>query len=240
MVISGGYATDIGIKRKVNQDSVVYRTYKKKNEFFTILAVCDGIGGLQMGEVASSLITQQISLWFDAVISWMDFENTEGDILYAHLKDASEAWNNSVWEYCLKNNVKTGSTMSLLMIFGDRYYFIQVGDSRIYIFKNNELRQITVDACTSRIKNGKMKTYLNNYMGMREELWFTSGTGQIENNDMFVVCTDGFYHNLLLQDIMNVAVLKRVDYNNECSRLIDTMIRRGETDNISLGIVSCR
>ncbi|MCM1468145.1 MAG: serine/threonine-protein phosphatase [Alistipes sp.] len=240
MVINGGYATNIGIKRAVNQDSVIYRSFKKKDFNFVVMAVCDGVGGLQLGEVASALITEQISQWFDTVLSWIDFKNTSGDTLYAHLKDAAECWNNSVWGYCMKYNVKIGSTMSLLMIYGDKYYFLQVGDSRIYLYRKNELYQITVDACTSRIKNGKMKSYLDNYMGMREELWFTSGTGLIEINDLFIVCSDGFYHHLSLDDIMELCSLKKIRYDKECDRLVNCMIERGETDNISVGIVMCK
>ena len=55
--------------------------------------------------------------------------------------------------------------MSLFMLVRNYYFIIQVGDSRVYLYREKRLHQLTVDASTTKLKNGRMKQYLNNYLG---------------------------------------------------------------------------
>lgn len=63
--------------------------------------------------------------------------------------------------------------MSLFMLVRNYYFIIQVGDSRVYLYREKRLHQLTVDASTTKLKNGRMKQYLNNYLGKSDELWFS-------------------------------------------------------------------
>lgn len=231
--------TCTGNVREENQDAVVLRTKEQKGQYFCVLAVCDGIGGLEHGELASGIAVQAINEWFDFVSGWIDFDNMEEAVLYAHLKDLAEECNTQVRECQLEKNIRTGSTMSLLMIFRKKYYIIQVGDSRAYRYRKNELEQLTVDASVSRLRNGVMKNYLDNYLGKQDGLWFTEKSGTVEGEDIFLVCSDGFYHNLLTADIAEVEkkMKKPEQITKVCEQLIKKMLFRGEKDNITLGMI---
>jgi serine/threonine protein phosphatase PrpC len=239
MKLSGGCVTYIGNTRKVNQDAIIYRTISSGKNSFSLLAVCDGIGGLEHGEIASDIVAQSIGRWYEEVSEWLDIDSVEPDVLYAHLKDAAEAWNAAVCDYRSARQINTGTTMSLLMIIRKYYYIIQVGDSRVYCYQDGVLNQLTVDASVTRLKDGRMKTYLDNFMGKTEELWFTSYNGIIRPGDLFLVCSDGFYHRLQDKDVemlrQSARTPKKIE--EECGTLIDTMMERGETDNISVGII---
>ncbi|MCD7836423.1 MAG: serine/threonine-protein phosphatase [Lachnospiraceae bacterium] len=239
MEFIGGCSSYIGAVRDVNQDAVVYRSAGRGEKSFIVLAVCDGIGGLEHGELASSMVNSEIDKWYDEVLGWIDIVTVEPAVLYAHLKDAAENWNRTICDYKEKEHIATGTTMSLLMIIRDCYYIIQVGDSRIYLYSGGGLNQLTFDASVSRLKNGRMKTYLDNFMGKNRELRFTSVQGSIKEGDLFVVCSDGLYHRLLREDIENIydALLEPKKVGGVCDNLINTMVERGETDNISVGIV---
>lgn len=235
-----GCTTCIGNTRAVNQDAILLRSSIKGGHFFTVLAVCDGIGGLEKGEAASALVTQKINEWYDGVIQWMDIESMSPEVLNAHLKDAAEIWNGAVCEYRDLYRINTGTTMSLLMILRERFYIVQVGDSRVYRYRSNQLEQLTVDASIAKIKNGRMKSYLDNFMGKSRELWFTSAEGIVENGDLFLVCSDGLYHYLRREDISEIygEIRDHKKANAACRKLTDQMMARGETDNISVGILA--
>lgn len=240
MRLNGGSATCVGNVREINQDAIVFRSFGCGEYYFAILAVCDGIGGLEHGEIASAMLREGIGRWFDGIIQWLDVKTAEEDILYAHLKDAAEEWNRTVYECQRQNGVRMGTTMSFLMIVRDRYFILQVGDSRVYCYRKDELRQLTEDDSVSKMKNGKMKLYLNNYMGRADELWFSSVSGIVEHGDFFLVCSDGLYHKMDVADVRDARseVCQGQAIEKVCEQLIYKMMKRGESDNISAGIIA--
>ncbi len=235
MKIVEGCASDIGSVRESNQDRVCCMRFDQGGESIGLFAVCDGIGGLEHGEIASSLLTDHMKEWFENLISWVDIGKTEPAILFSHLKDAAESWNEELCRWRAEHNVKTGSTMSLLLLVQRRYYIIHVGDSRVYRYRENFLEQLTTDNSVARLTNGKMKAYLNNYVGKQEQLWFQALEGTVEKADLFIVCSDGLYHHLLPQDLEALDNRRcQDDLNRLCANLVQTMMQRGEKDNISV------
>lgn len=239
MTVIGGKATDTGVARQNNQDAVVYHSLEQRGQYFIVGAVCDGIGGLEHGEAASGLIQQCIDSWFAEVSRWIRISEMEGELLFSNLKDAAESWNLQLMEMAQQQALRTGTTMSLLMILREEYYFLQVGDSRIYCCRD-ELQQLTVDAVTTGMKNGRVKNYLNNFMGKQESLYFTSGQGKIAEKELFLICSDGLYHYLTPEDMAQAKqrLLGRgAEPDRECRTLVEAMMGRGETDNISACLI---
>jgi len=197
--------------------------------------VCDGVGGLENGEVASAFLVRHMEAWFEEVTSWLVISGLEPEVLFSHLKDAVEGWNEELCRFCQRENLKTGSTMSLLLLVRGQAYIVHVGDSRIYRYRGGVLEQLTVDDSVARLRTGQMKSYLNNYMGKREQLWFQALEGNAEKGDIFVVCSDGFYHHLTGSDIEAFHGRRwKKDPDGFCSEMIRTMMERGEKDNISV------
>lgn len=238
-IIKGGTATDIGISRKVNQDAIFFNSCEHKGDWFAVGAVCDGIGGLQRGEEASAIVVSGIAQWFESVKKWLDISSVDTEVLYSHLKDAAEQWNGEVLSYCIKNNIKSGTTMSIIMIIRDRFYILQVGDSRIYRCRGG-MEQLTVDAAVIRICGGRTKKFLNNYMGKENQLWYTTVEGEIKSGDIYLFCSDGFYHKLTQDDAEGFArqIRDNQPIDGICRKAIYEMESRRETDNISAGLIS--
>lgn len=240
MKLFGACASDIGCRRKVNQDSIVFLSDNINGRIISVVAVCDGIGGLDSGEVASAMVVSGIREWFSGIMTWLDEKSFEPELLFSHLKDAAEEWNEAVFDYQAVNSVEMGTTMSILLIADTSYYILQVGDSRIYSYYGEELRQLTVDATVTRMKGEVTKQYLCNYMGMKAELEFTEAFGSIAPDMLFVVCSDGFYHNLLPTDLCFKNGIRKNErkLEDKCTELIGEMIKRGETDNISVALAA--
>lgn len=240
MRMYSGYASHTGNSREINQDAVFLDCIEKKGQYFALGAVCDGIGGMERGELASSMIVGEIREWFTKVSAWMDISTTNPAVLFAHLKDAAEIWNEKLCDFRDREDIRLGTTMSLLMILRDHYYMIHVGDSRIYHYDPDGLSQLSMDACVARSTgNGRFKNYLDNFMGKSRELWFQSLEGRVKAGDLFLLCTDGLYHYLTSNDLYEIYQEnhKKQLLCDSCVRLAETMITRGERDNISLGIM---
>jgi len=224
--------------RETNQDAVIYKQFEQKGLYFALCAVCDGVGGLEHGEAASSFLAKEAEKWFDSVTEWVDLSQISPGLLFSHLKDAAELWNEGVVELRKEKGIRTGSTMSLLMLVRDRYYVVHVGDSRIYQY-NKCLERLTEDASVPRLKNGRVKNYLSNFMGRNEELWFQAREGRLEGSGMFIVCSDGFYHNLTDEDAGELyrECRQSGEVEPQCGKAVKRMLERGERDNISVGVV---
>ncbi len=238
MRLNGGCISDIGIGRKVNQDAILFRCVEQNGFYFALGAVCDGVGGLEYGEKASQLVIQEVEKWFETISAWIDIEEIETEILYAHLLDGVEEWNTEVRKLSFCENIHTGTTLSLIMIIRKNYYIVQVGDSRIYKYRWR-LEQLTTDAVITGFKNGEVKNYLANYMGKADKLWFSEAKGGLQEGDMFLFCSDGGYHQLTERDVEEIYVnyKEKTDLSEISRYLIGTMIIRGECDNLSLGII---
>lgn len=238
MRVSGSCATEMGNTRGVNQDSIFFRSLTNRNQHFALGIVCDGVGGLTHGELASGMVTEAAFQWFSEVAAWIDIETVDWEVLFSHFRDAAEEWNRLVRETVIERGIQMGTTMSALLLLRERYYIIQVGDSRVYQYHNG-LRQLTTDACVTRIQNGKIKQYLSNYMGKNDTLWFTTAEGILREGDMFLYGSDGFYHFLTEEDVTELYRRKTMDTDLHavCKELIASMLQRGEKDNISVGII---
>ena len=72
-----GCKTYIGNTRDENQDSIVLRALQQQQKYFVVAAVCDGIGGLEHGELASQIVIKQIEEWYLQINSWIDIETVD-------------------------------------------------------------------------------------------------------------------------------------------------------------------
>lgn len=232
--------SDIGSVRSVNQDTIIVKTLKKRKQMLAIGAVFDGIGGLDRGEIASGLLSQELTEWIHALPSKIDLIKVEPDVLYAHFQDEVELLNEKLCCFIREQKIQMGSTMSAIMIVKDQYFVIQVGDSRVYRF-HQFLEQLTDDETKLEEKEGRIRKKLTNYMGKQENLEFLAYHGKVYPGDRFLFCSDGFYHHFLASDITKMfnEDLKEKELKKELEYLVEQMIQRGEHDNISVGIINC-
>ena len=131
--------TNIGLIRKTNEDSVIAINHPKQKDII-LMAVADGMGGKEHGDLASNYVIKTLEKWFKekdpkTLNNINKTEELLENLVYRINEDLIKKY---------KEN-HTGTTLCLALINKTKTLFINVGDSRGYIYKNNKLIQVTED-----------------------------------------------------------------------------------------------
>lgn len=244
------YHTDVGIKKQVNQDSLCIKKARTAQGTVLMVILCDGMGGLSKGEVASAAAIHLFSEWFDKQlpdqIATLTMEHLE-ELWLSMIAELNERLRN----YGECNHVQLGTTLSGLFIAANGEYLIaHVGDSRIYRISEKGLRQLTEDhsLIAREIKRGNLtkeqaaadprKNVLLQCVGVSQTVEPQTEHGRILPDEGFLLCTDGFRHVLSEEEIFHgigscmenqTGGMKQI-----LTELVEVNKRRGETDNITV------
>ncbi|MCH5198320.1 MAG: serine/threonine-protein phosphatase [Oscillospiraceae bacterium] len=246
--ISGLY-TDVGIKKKTNQDSMLLLHAMTDYGEAVFAVVCDGMGGLQKGELASAEVVRACSKWFKEVFpTTIAGGKLDAVKLQSDWSDLIDDQSNSISRYGVINKLSLGTTITCLLIFGGRYYVANVGDSRVYLIKD-QVYQITHDQTLvqQKIDNGIItvdqaqndpeRSILLQCIGASDFVKPDFFTGAVEQNTVFMLCCDGFRHMITPQEFysyLNASKLGSQDAIEGNLRVITELLKqRRETDNIS-------
>ena len=158
--------------------------------------------------------------------------------------------NNKLIGYGQKNNIKLGTTMSTLVIIENIYMVFHIGDSRIYKLKEKNLIQITEDQTfiARELAMGNItkqeaevhpkRNVLLECIGVKNKANLVVNKGIVEENDVFIICSDGFYHKVSSNEIINSfssSYIKNKYYiKSEIINLVQLIKKRQERDNISI------
>ena len=248
--------TDIGVKKAVNQDSLLVRKLTTRQGSMVFAVMCDGMGGLKNGEIASSRLTSAFSEWMNRHLPALVNIPLEDYILRREWNDLIREENEAIFRFGKANGYRLGTTATVILITQERYYLLNIGDSRAYLFNVSGLGQLTEDhtLVSREIALGKMTPDQAEHSPVRSILTRCVGVEEIARPDMFfgipmpgdsfMLCSDGFRHCLTAQELWNTlyrdAILDTSDMGRREALLIDTAKRRGETDNISVITIHCR
>ncbi|MBR5636703.1 MAG: serine/threonine-protein phosphatase [Pseudobutyrivibrio sp.] len=254
--------SDIGTKKNVNQDALLIKQATAMNIGNICMGIlCDGMGGLSCGEVASSAFVNRMDSWFKMELPQMLSDQNATEPLYgketmtqaSHLLSRVEGqWKKIVTEmneklkaYGNSNGMRLGTTVVAIIIIGDEYMTMNVGDSRAYKFGKKKLEQVSHDQSyvQQQVELGRMteaeamhsdkKSMLLQCIGASESVVPEFFKGQIEKNLNFLLCSDGLWRKLEDKEIVSIAPQK-----NGIKKLTEMVMNRGETDNISGLIIS--
>lgn len=228
--IEAAAVSDIGARKKVNQDACLIR---QTHDGLSLFAVADGVGGLEHGEVASNTAVNMLcDLWSSALLP---YRGEEIDYC-ALLADCARKCNKRLMEL----PYRTATTLSVLLIVDLRYYIAHIGDSRIYLKSGRKLKQLTEDHTEYVVRENAGKTtrvgLLSRFLGCNESCDCQLMTGECRQGDHYLICSDGVY-----KTADDAAILKTMKgaraLEGGCRALIDSAIGAGETDNITAVIV---
>ena len=145
MEFSATYNTDIGIKKFTNQDSLAIRIINSPKGQVAFGIVCDGMGGLAKGELASKEVINAFTKWFDETfISEILDDTFSPDSLRKEWNSIIQNENRLLGMYGSDNNIMLGTTISAILMYEDSFFIAHVGDSRVYELKDS-LRILTKD-----------------------------------------------------------------------------------------------
>ena len=233
------YRTDIGKVRVSNEDQAMALTNASGN---VLLVVCDGMGGQNKGDLASSLALHTIITSFK---SRKGFMNAYFAKLWVS-KAIREA-NRSIYEQSQSNpNYRgMGTTVTLLLIIKDIAILGHVGDSRCYFLKNHhDLVQMSEDQTyvnyllrTEQITPEEALTHPKRHVLMNALGIYPSASIDLKTfpylNEGVLLCSDGLYNNVPYDDI--AAIVKGNDtIEQKVNELIAIGNKNGGSDNIAV------
>lgn len=242
--------TDTGIEKETNQDSICVRRAEIQEYGELVMAVvCDGMGGLEKGEVASAACVCAFGDWFDKNMGTLPIACQKSfDGIMEQWSELVNNVHNDLHGYASRHNIQLGTTISGLITCGDRYLTINVGDSRVYERKTI-LQQLTQDQSlvAQEIEAGRITADEARHHPQRNILLQCLGTGEsvspqftegrIQNEALYLLCTDGLVHELScieLEAILQPTYLKsKKSMTDALIRATDVCKSRGERDNIT-------
>ena len=239
--LSGNYfcLTDKGRVRSDNEDYVDAVVNPWGN---VLLVVADGMGGENKGEYASSTLVKEIINTFLSLDKEFKKSAAVKKWIYKTVKAANDKIYLKAQKECVFRGM--GTTLSMCLIIKDTLFTAQVGDSRIYLLKDNKLEQISVyqTYVNYLINTKKMDPSVANTHPERHKLTNAVGTKEILNVDIqeyrynkerILLCTDGLYNNVPLKDLS--SIMKGNDsLDKKCMQLIAFGNANGGSDNMAL------
>lgn len=236
--------TDIGNHRKINQDNYLCITDFVNNTYVGIFCVADGMGGLSDGEYASRLAVTKTLQWYKEGLQKISKKTYSKNKLKKSLKDLFYAINEEIFGYGRVNSIKIGTTYSLLLLIGNKYFVVHAGDSRIYMKRANHLYMLTKDQTwvndqvekgiisPAQAENHPRKNVLANCMGCFENPLICFGEGNVKRDDSFLLCSDGLYNLMLTEEISKGMSCKNIDYIAD--EFVRVVKQRGAYDNVTI------
>ena len=236
-VIEYAAITDKGMIRQTNQDY-----YYASCEAYPVFIVCDGMGGHAAGDVASRSAVESMAKYIEINrkfdIDAKQAENLIGgacryanSIVYSRSKSSSDY-------------IGMGTTTDICLFDFDKVHICHVGDSRVYLYRDNVIKQITTDhtLIEELIKNGTIteeeaKNHPNRHMitravGTEKTIKYDFYSLCLSDGDVILMCTDGL-SNMLTDEGIKRVLLSNDDLNTAVKRLCAKANENGGVDNIT-------
>ncbi|RMH42052.1 MAG: Stp1/IreP family PP2C-type Ser/Thr phosphatase [Deltaproteobacteria bacterium] len=243
--------TDVGMKRTHNED------YFSLIEDEQLFIVADGMGGHASGEVASKMAAETIGEFYqrtkDEEATWPYKMDRSLSYVENRLVCSVKLANLRIFETsCRDIRYKgMGTTIVAGLVSGDKIYIGHVGDSRAYRIRNGTVEQLTrdhslledykeakPDMTEDEERNFPHKNVITRALGMRETVQVDIRAHQIEDGDMFVLCSDGL-SGMISDDQIRDIVVNAPTLERAVAELVDAANRAGGTDNITTLVLQC-
>ncbi len=245
-------STDVGIKKSTNQDSLTVKVAKTNIGNVTMAVMCDGMGGLAQGEVASADVIKAFSDWFSNRLPMLLNAPLEDYIIRQDWESIIQSENEKIKNYGRKNGINLGTTIVAGLFTDSRYYIINVGDSRAYEISDN-VRAITTDQTVveKEVQQGILtpeqalsdsrRSVLLQCVGASPKVFPDMFFGDTKKNTVYMFCSDGFRHVISNEEIfgsLRPEVMTNADQMKQAGDyLIELNKQRREEDNISVVLV---
>lgn len=245
--------TDVGIQKDTNQDSVLIKHASVDGTEVLMAIICDGMGGLAKGELASATVVREFSRWFD--------QELPVELAHMQLQVVAEKWalmlrdlNMRIREYGGRMGANLGTTFSGILFYGSQYMIVHVGDTRIYSI-NNGVTQLTTDHTfiAREISRGTMTVEQAKVDKRRNLLLQCVGASKVVEPQIiygtaqpgaYLICSDGFRHEIspaeIYESLNPINLMNKNAMHSNVRYLIEQVKSRGERDNISAVLIKAQ
>ena len=252
--------TNVGTVKSANQDSCCLEVARTPYGDTAIISVCDGVGGLASGEVASSSVVRWLVMWFERRYSvLLDAFHDNVDALLDHVQAdwdfGIKTLNDTLRLHGRRTNQRMGSTCTVALFYNGSYIVGHVGDTRLYDFENGVLMQVTQDQTwvarevlrgtitPEEARSHPRRNVILQSVGTQEEIQPVFTRGEYHTGETYLVCCDGFRNELFDDELIdafgNVVNEGEAAQYAAMESLANLVMQRGERDNITAVTLSC-
>ncbi len=240
-------ASRVGCVRRQNEDMILVDNHYVRNDDYAIqvslnnqdryvIAVADGMGGHNRGDVASNDVLRNLqyyyhdlptglgaSQFYEAMLEWLESINN----IVASKGRADEQYQGM------------GTTLvALAYYFGD-FYTLNCGDSRLYRFRDGQLTQLTTDhSLNEMLGEQKHTNIITNCIGggsTSSYMDMVQITNEVKVGDQYLLCSDGL-SDMVPDDMIKELLINGADANALC----EAAIARGGLDNVSCSVITIK
>lgn len=235
--------TNAGQAKNLNQDVVYAKKWVLSDREVGVIAVADGMGGHENGEIAARTAINCLDKYCASAFSRNTLTVKD---LSAILDSAFRTAHDSVMAVGKQSGVSSGTTLTVCILCGDEYIVKNTGDTRCYELLGRSLRQISTDDSwvAEQVIRGTLTEVEAHKHQHQNKLTRCIGLGKyapphtvierIMPDQLFFVCSDGFYKTLKQEEVIAAITLWREDNSNPLTAVLPTIYEREERDNISL------
>jgi PPM family protein phosphatase len=254
-----------GRVRELNEDAVLARVRPPESGIaFGLFAVADGMGGHQAGEVASRLaletIQENLLIFFDGTDAGATQSTAPVDpagdtlpnitsFLEDRLRQAIVEANDAIYSYAQQHPDEAGNlgcTVTCALVQNDLAIIANVGDSRTYLLRDNELQQITEDHSYvgQLVRNGQMapdeiydhpqRNVVTRALGNQAEVEVDLWSYQLHAGDRLLLCSDGLWEMVRDPAVIARLLAENADLETVAHNLIAAANAEGGIDNIAV------
>lgn len=235
------FQSDIGKRRKSNQDYTATFT-NQKNQLLALLA--DGMGGHQAGDIASRQAVEEIGIAWEATT--IDDSEKAVQWFLQHIQQA----NQRIFEKGQSQPTLSGmgTTLEVVTLLDNHLALAHVGDSRIYLFREQRLIALTEDhsLVNALLKSGEItqemaqnhprKNIITRSLGMPGSLEVDVAIHKIQDHDQLLLCSDGLT-NMVSEPKIAQILLEAASLQDASQRLIEEANAKGGLDNITVLLI---
>lgn len=240
--------TDTGQLRTRNEDAIA------SDASIGLAVLADGMGGYNAGDVASQMATLTITA---ELISGFNRAHQSGKQVDSEqasslMSDAVHAANIAIYQVANEQEQceGMGTTLVLSLFVDNRVVIGHIGDSRAYVLRNDQLKQLTndhsllqeqIDSGLITLEQAKLATYKNfvtKALGVNPVTDLEINTHNVEVGDLYLLCSDGLTDMLEPYEIETTLIEGQDDLESLANTLIRKANQRGGKDNISVILIS--
>ena len=233
--------TDIGISKNTNQDSVLIKHASYDGGEVLLAVICDGMGGLARGELASATVIRAFAKWFDEELPY-ELENVDLKVIGGKwslmLKDLNVHILEASKKYC-RSGEAMGTTFTGILFVGDQYVIAHVGDTRVYQI-TSDMKQLTTDQTLEQALQDKRRNMLLQCVGASNIVEPQVLTGKTVKG-AYMLCSDGFRHEItereMYESLNPINLMNKKAMHSNAKYLIEQVKSRQEKDNISVVLI---
>lgn len=224
--VSAGIS-DVGRLRPTNQDA-----FAELNQV-GVWAVADGMGGYRDGDVASRMVCEALQ-----GLSAAGSPDEAIEVLRQRMSDV----NRRLYEASVRrvNPIVSGSTVAMLLVRRTACAVLWAGDSRVYRWRQNRLVQLTTDhtwAAELNLQHAEEEAdhAITRAVGGESTLVLDLRRDRVQLGDRYLLCSDGLTREL--SDTQIAAAMAAPDVQSCAKKLIDSTLRAGARDNVTVVVV---